>query len=312
MAYFYFVFCVLIWSTSFLLMKKAVLVYEPLGVAAWRVLLGGSVVMGLWCLRSRRRTLAGRHLLPIACVAVLGYAWPFSIQPVLVGRVGSSVLGMGVGLVPLMTVVVSLPLLRVFHNRRQLIGIFGALLSLGVLMLDRLRFDVPLRDLAMVLTVPLAYACANVVVRRWLREIPALELTAASLIGATLCLSPSLPKISERQEVQDQAGQDGGVRSSQITRVEATMCVAALGLLGTGMAQVFFTQLIQDRGPLFASMANNLVPVGAVVLGWWDAEHVTFAQVIALIGVISMVALVQFEPRWLRRAPAKNGKNEER
>lgn len=315
MAYFWFAFCVMVWSTSFVLMKKAVLVYEPLGVAAWRVLLGATIVFAAWCLRSRRWTLAWRQACPLAFVTLLGFVWPFSIQPILVGRVGSSVLGMSVGLVPLMTVIVSVPLLRVFPNRRQLAGIIGALLSLTVLMLDRLRLDVPIRDLAMALTVPLGYACSNVVVRRWLREVPALELTALSLVGAALCLSPSLgwtPKPSAKepailaQTVEELSSEESALveapirESSPITVLQATMCVVALGVLGTGMAQVFFNRMIQDRGPLFASMANNLVPVGAVVLGWWDSEHVTFAQVIALIGVISMVALVQYEPRWKR------------
>ena len=61
---------------------------------------------------------------------------------------------------------------------------------------------------------------------------------------------------------------------------------------------------------LFYVMVSGTAAIGAVVLGWWDAEHVTLAQVIALIGVISMVALVQLEPRWLRKALLKNADEE--
>jgi hypothetical protein len=58
-----------------------------------------------------------------------------------------------------------------------------------------------------------------------------------------------------------------------------------------------FNRLIRERGPLFAGMSNNLVPVGAVIAGWLDAEPVSLLQTVALAGLVSMVALVQFASR---------------
>jgi hypothetical protein len=41
-------------------------------------------------------------------------------------------------------------------------------------------------------------------------------------------------------------------------------------------------------------MATNLVPIGALAWGWADHEQVTSRQILALIGLVSMVTVVQF------------------
>ena len=65
-------------------------------------------------------------------------------------------------------------------------------------------------------------------------------------------------------------------------------------MLGTGLAISMFYRLIRDHGPLFAGMVTYLVPVGAVMWGWADAERVTATQLVALAGVFISVAVVQY------------------
>jgi len=210
---------------------------------------------------------------------------PFTIQPALVVRIGSGTLGMFIGFVPLATIAVSIPMLKIYPSRLQLIGVFGALLSLAVLMIDRMRWDVSPWDLVLAMTVPLLYATANTIVRRSLADVPPLEMVSLSLIGASLILSPALrlPQIAA----------DIPARTVQLS----TLSLVLLGVLSTGTASVMFNRLIRERGPLFAGMTNNLVPVGAVIAGWLDAERVSLLETVALAGVVTMVALVQFASR---------------
>jgi drug/metabolite transporter (DMT)-like permease len=78
------------------------------------------------------------------------------------------------------------------------------------------------------------------------------------------------------------------------TAVAAILSVAFLGVVGTGAATFLFNRLIQQQGPLFAGMATNVVPIGALVLAWLDSEHVSGLQLAALAGLVCMVAVVQF------------------
>jgi drug/metabolite transporter (DMT)-like permease len=290
MAYAYFTTVVLIWSVSFLLMKKAALCFAPASVAAWRVLAGGVVVAFVWRWRRGRLTIERKQYVPLLLVIMLGFVVPFIIQPALVGRVGSGTLSIFVGFVPLVTVILSVPLLKIHPSRLQLIGVFGALLSLAVLMLDRISWNVSPWDMALAMTVPVFYATSNLIVRRSLSNIPSLEMVSLSLIGSALLLLPAL--------ALPQA--PPGAPPDSIRTSAASMLV--LGTISTGAASVMFNRLIRERGPLFAAMTTNLIPVGAVFSGWLDAEQVTVLQSSALAGVVSMVALVQYASRPAQQA----------
>ena len=67
-----------------------------------------------------------------------------------------------------------------------------------------------------------------------------------------------------------------------------------LGVIGTGLATFWFNRLVQDHGPLFAGMVTNLVPIGAVLIGWLDREDISLRQAGALVGIVISVACVQF------------------
>jgi len=74
----------------------------------------------------------------------------------------------------------------------------------------------------------------------------------------------------------------------------AVASIVFLGVVGTGISQFLFNKMINAKGPLFAGMVTNVVPIGALAWGWLDGEPVTPTQVAALAGLISMVTIVQF------------------
>ena len=172
MPYVLFALICAIWGSSFILMKKATLAFSPVSVAAWRVAGGALVLAALWGLQRRPWKLEGRDWGVIAFVVLVGYAWPYAVQPHLVALHGSAFIGMTVSFVPLLTVIVSVPLLGVYPTKRQLIGVIGGLVCMLALMADGFMRQVPLSDLALAATVPLNYAVTNVVIRRSLQQMP--------------------------------------------------------------------------------------------------------------------------------------------
>src|SRR6185369_10110100 len=177
MPYLSFLFICAVWGASFILMKKATVVFSPVSVGAWRVA-GGALVLGLiWLYRGRGWWLKKGDALPLAMIVLFGFAWPFSLQPHLVSKHGSAFIGMTVSLVPLLTILVSIPMLRIHPTRRQIVGVIGALVCMIALMRDGLDRAVPPIDLALAFTVPLVYAVTNAYVRRSLGHIPSLSLT---------------------------------------------------------------------------------------------------------------------------------------
>jgi drug/metabolite transporter (DMT)-like permease len=213
---------------------------------------------------------------------LVGFVWPFTIQPYLVSLHGSAFIAMTVSFVPLMTILASVPILGVYPTRRQTIGVLGALACMALLMRDGLDRSVPVWDLCLAISVPACYAVVNTWIRRSLSHVPSLALAAASLGLASGVLLP----------LSIWNSQAGLSQTDQWPLAWAAL--ACLGVLGTGLAQVLFNKLIQDQGPLFAGMVTNLVPVGAVLWGWSDHEQVTALQLAALVGILAMVTFVQY------------------
>lgn len=285
MPYFWFSVICLIWGSSFILMKRAMEYLSPIGVGAGRAL-GGSLVLALiFLLMKQRRTVSRKDFWPLLAVAVLGFVWPHSIQPELVARHGGAFVGMTVGFTPLLTLIVSIPILGVWPTGRQTAGVIGALGCLMALMLDFGTRSVPVGDILLAFSVPLTYSIANSIIRRYLTHLPPLELTLICLTAAGAVMVPLSLSIRNHRTVD----------LSHLG--SAIVAVAILGVVGTGIATFLFNRLVQQEGPLFAVMTTNLVPVGAVMWGHADGERITLVQLTALIGVLLMVTYVQTATR---------------
>lgn len=279
MAHVLFVIVALIWSASFLLMKYASLAYGPIGIAGLRCLTGGLVLGVFVSIRDRR--------LPwipdwkgLGLLILFSYLWPYSLQPVMVGRLSSGFVGMMVSLVPLLTILVSVPLLRKRPTTRQLVGVLLGLACMGELAADKIDRDATFLTILLATTVPLAYAIGNTWNKRRFQESDPLVLATVAMLASAVILIP-LSAATEEVDVSDHF-------------LKATGAVLILGLLGTGLAMALFYWLIHRHGPLFAGMVTYLIPIGAVVLGWLDRETVSPVQVAALAGILITVAVTQY------------------
>jgi drug/metabolite transporter (DMT)-like permease len=272
------------WSISFILMKRAGEAFSPVAIAAGRVLAGVAVLGLLWAWRERRWNLRWRDVPVMAVVVVAGCAWPYYIQPWLITTQGngSAFMAMMVSCVPLLTILISIPVLGVRPSLRQGIGVVGAIACLAVLLYDGWQRQIPLSDVALAFTVPLGYAFTNTLIRRYLPHVSPLLLTLVTFVVSLVFLLP-LALVAPSPQLK-----------SDSTLPIALAALAFLGVVGTGLATLLFNKLIREHGPLFAGMTTNLVPIGAVLVGWFDAEQVTLPQVGALIGILAMVTLVQF------------------
>ena len=277
-----FILICFIWGSSFILMKKASLVFGPVGIGGLRVLGGAAFLAAVIWISGGRWGIRRRDLGPLALVVLLGYALPYTLQPYLVAQHGSGFIGMMVSLVPLMTMAVSVPMLGIRPSPRQAVGVVAGLGCIGIILADGVDRAVSPADLALALFVPLCYAVGNTLIKQRLSHASPVALAMLAMASASAILLPltaAVPGETPRL--------DGPVWL-------AAGALAALGVLGTGLAISLFYKLIRDHGPLFAGMVTYLVPVGAVLWGWADAERVTLAQLLALAGVFISVAVVQY------------------
>ncbi len=279
MNYLIFLLVSFFWGISFFLMKKASLSFSPLYISSTRVVLGALALGVIWLLFYKSKRLAKKDLLPVYTLALIGYVYPFCIQPYLIARYDSSIIGMIVALVPIMTILVSLPMLRQVPNRYELIGVIGGFAFTSLLIYEGWDRQISPLHILLWATVPLSYATGNTYVKKRFAHIDPLVLACCALIFSAVTL---LPVALTRGSIQANENFSAAVLS-----------LLFLGLVCTGLMTFIFYKLIYRAGPLFGSMVGYLIPCFAVLWGWLDGEQITLRQIIALSGILVMVFISQ-------------------
>jgi len=289
MPYVSFLFICLVWGTSFILMDRASHALGAVSIGVCR-LLGGALVLAVYWLVTREKVRIRRvDWWHIFVVALLANALPFVIQPYVMIQAGEhAYFGMMVALVPLATILTSIPMLGIWPTRRQLIGVLGGIVCMALAVYDGSTRGMSAGLLALALTVPVSYAVGNAYVKWKLEHMPSLPLTTLFLaLGGVLLLPLQFsPDVLERWQLA------GPVEPEDWPLAIAS--IVFLSAVSTGIALLLFVQLIKNQGPLFAGMVTYVVPVLALLWGQFDGERLTSLQVGAIGGVLAMVALVQW------------------
>jgi drug/metabolite transporter (DMT)-like permease len=289
------------WGASFILMERATHAFGPIEVGIGRLAGGAAVLSLVWWLEREKHRVTANDFARIAGVALVGTTLPFVIQPYCLAQgFGHSYFGMLVALTPLATIFVSVPMLGVWPNMRQLLGVLGGFVCMLFILLDGNERGMPTGLLALAVTVPLSYALGNTYLKWKLAHVQAVPLTTLLLATAAAWLLPLelMPAVAQKMELAGPPRPDDWAM--------AIAALAVLGVVGTGVAILLFINLVQQRGPLFAGMVTYVVPVLALMWGALDGETITTRQMAAMAGVLVMVAMVQ-----LGGAPSRVSRGQE-
>lgn len=289
MPYLAFLFICSVWGASFILMDRAAYAMGPVTIGTGR-LLGGAAVVGLYCLGRRYwPEVTIRDWGHATIVAVLANAVPFVVQPYVMIEAGEhGYFGLMVTFVPIATILISIPMLGIHPTRRQLLGVLGGLACSMLILYEGDLRGIPHSTLALAISVPLSYALGNTYIKWKLDHLPAAPLTLLFLGIGGLLLTPLLfaPGMLEAMDL-------AGPPVPEQWPV-ALASLAILSIFGTGIAILLFIHLVKEQGPLFAGMVTYVVPIIALLWGQYDQERLSLLQLIAVAGILAMVAVVQW------------------
>lgn len=288
----------LTWGSSFLLMKVALDEFAPAQVAVGRILVGAATLTTLM-LATRRpwpreRWLWG-HMAVVSvflCVVpFLLFAWAETFLPSGVGAILNST-------TPIWTAVAMTLIVRGTRlTRGQVLGVVlgagGVLMIMGVWQLVTApAFVSSLPAQAACLGATASYGLAYAWMERFVNRkhsydsITIASVQLANAAAVSLVLAPFI------------------ATSRVAFQLAPTLCLLALGGLGTGVAYVWNTRVIITWGSLAASTVTYLIPLVGVVLGIVVLrERLSWHEPLGALVVILSVTLVQkrrVPVSWLR------------
>ncbi len=240
----------LIWGIPYLLIRVVVSELAPVVLVFARTAAGALILMPIVLARGGLRGIGKRWFALIAFAAV-EVAGPWFFLSSAEQRISSSLAGLLVSSVPLVGVAVA-PL---FGNRERLgpAGLVGLALGLvGVAAIVGLDFrSSDATALLQMALVAVGYAVGPAILRRYLTGLPSVSVTGISL---ALCAAAYAPAAAVRWP-------------QAMPSAAALASLAVLAVVCTAVAFLLFFSLIEEIGPVRATVITYVNPAVAALLG---------------------------------------------
>lgn len=279
--YFTLVMLSLVWGTSYILIKKSLLVFNPYQVASLR--LGISALAFLPFILPHLKKVSRKQIPLLALVGLCGTGLPSFLYPAAQTHVSSSVAGVLSSLIPLFTFLLAWLAFGLKVIRLQVVGILLGLA--GAVLLALAGGDgsggLNLFYAGLILLATICYAISSNVVKAYLQEVSALTIT---VVGFFLVGLPALIWSLTGAGVWQ-------IMRENPAAWEGLGYVSLLAIFSTVLASIIFFRLVQQTSPVFGSTVSYLVPVVAIAWGFADKEAIGWPQLLAFLLILVGVFL---------------------
>lgn len=252
-----------VWGCSFLAIKKAVQVFDPLQMSMWRM--SQATLMYLPVALLYWSKIDWKRWKPLVVVAFCGSAIPNLLFAIAQRHVNSSLAGVLNSLTPLFTLVFGVLFFQMALSRNKVLGVALGLAGAAVLILFNGSASASGNGFFAVLCA-LATTCYAInanVVNRYLRDQhPAAIASAAFMITGAFFLFGLWWSGGWHRAVEHPEGWKG---------LGYIFYLSALGTVG---GNIVYFWLLQRTSPIFATSVTYLLPVAALILGVFDGETV--------------------------------------
>ena len=278
--WFYLIALSLIWGSSFILIKKALVGLEASQLGSLRIIFSSIFIF----------LIAWKNIFSIKKIewkwitisAFLGSFFPAFLFAFAEKEIDSSVASIINSIVPLNTLILGMIIFKIESTKRQIIGVligfFGTylLISSGL----KLNPDQNYNYAGLVILCSFLYALNVNIIKKYLQHLSALTITVghftAIIFPAALVFLFSDFEFSslEKDEVKT-----------------SIFYVFILALFGTALAKIIFNKLIKISSPVFASSVTYSMLIVSIFWGIVDGEKFSIYQLIATLIIVFGVIL---------------------
>ncbi len=277
----YLIILSLVWGSSFILMKKALISLSPIQVAALRTIIAAVFVIIVG--HKNLKKIKKRHWKYIVFSALVGTFIPAFLFAFAIKGIDSSIASILNSLTPFNTFIIGALVFGFAFKKNQLIGILVGLIGTVILILKGadLNPDQNYWYALLPIAASIGYAFNVNIVKKHLHDLNALTITTGHFI---LVIIPALIVLSF-------TGFFTEFELNSETK-PALFYIIILAFFGTAIAKVMFNEMVHISTPIFASSVTYLIPIIAVIWGIIDGEKLSLIQLIAGVIILFGVWLV--------------------
>ncbi|TMM32465.1 DMT family transporter [Polaribacter aestuariivivens] len=278
----YLILLSLVWGSSFILMKKALLGVTPIQLGALRMIF--TAIFLLSVAPKSLKKIQKKHYKYIVYTAIAGTFVPGFLFAFAITSIDSSIVSILNSLTPFNTLILGAIIFGFGFKKQQLYGILIGLVGTLILILKGavLNPDQNYWYALLIIVASVGYAFNANMVKKYLNDLNALSIVTGNFL---LLIVPAFVVLSFTDFFTTFSLQDEGLMNS-------LGYVAVLAIVGTGIAKTIYNKMVHISDPVFSSSVTYLIPIVAIFWGMLDGEKLSLLQIFAGIIILLGVYLV--------------------
>jgi drug/metabolite transporter (DMT)-like permease len=264
--WFFLIVIAIIWGSSFILMKRALIDLTPIQVGALRIIFS-SVTLFLVGFKSLF-TISRKQWFHIFITSMVGTFFPVFLFAYALQQIDSSIASILNSLTPLNALVVGAVFYGFHFIRKQVLGIIIGLIGSLFLILKGAEINPDQNYYYAILVVisSIGYAFNVNIVKKHLNDLNALTITTGNFV---IVIIPAIIILWFTDYFHIEKIQ---------ASTNALWYIVVLSVFGTALAKTLFNRLIQISSPIFSSSVTYLIPIVAIFWGVLDGEKLHLSQ----------------------------------
>ena len=278
--WFYLISLSLIWGSSFILIKKALVGLEADQLGSLRIIFSSIIIILIaWKRLSKITKLEWKW---ITISAFLGSFFPAFLFAFAEKEIDSAVASIINSIVPLNTVIIGMVLFNIRSTKRQIIGVLIGLAGTYMLIMSGIKLNPDQNYLysGFVILCSFLYALNVNIIKKYLQHLSALTITVGHF--AVIIIPALIVFYFSDFDVNSLKNQE---------TIDSIIYVLILAVFGTALAKILFNKLIKISSPVFASSVTYSMLIVSIFWGLVDGEKFSIYQLIATIIIILGVLL---------------------
>jgi drug/metabolite transporter (DMT)-like permease len=269
------VFLGCVWGSSFILMKLGLKGVNPIQMGSLRILFAAAFLIVIGFKHIAKIPLHKWKY--IAVTSMFGTFLPVYLFAVALSKIDGSISSILNSLTPLNTLIAGMLFFQMDVQRRQIFGVIIGFIGCVLLVLfGEGQNNTENYYYALLIVLASIFYGVNVnLIKKYLSDLKPLTISTGNFV---VLFIPALVVLyfSGFFEI-----------ASEPKVITSLGYIAILGVIGTGLSNILFFKLIQISSPVFASSVTYLIPVVAIMLGYFIMdETLSFTQGIGALVVL--------------------------
>ena len=269
----------IIWGSSFILIKKALLGLTAYQLGALRTIITGLILLSVGYYKLKEIPKYKWKWLLIS--GLLGSFIPAFFFAIAETEIDSAVTSILNSLVPLNPILLGFAVFKIASTKRQILGVIIGFIGTAILISKGAELNPNQNYLYafFVIASTLMYAANVNIIKRYLQDVKPLAIAAGNYV---FIIIPAFIILMFTNFFTDDTFHHPHFVSSLIF-------VTILSFFGTALAKVVFNKLVQISTPVFASSVTYIMPIIALIWGVLDGESFSFIQ--GMAGILILVGV---------------------